>query len=255
VSVVQPLPVPYVDLLGAIRVIVRLMPDGAELAKIMTDDWIKFGYWRGGKEGARRLDDDPEMIAMYGRDWRRTRPQVLSAMGDARCFLEATLPSGKVGGIGVSCAKEMEGPRKIQLDEWATLQLELTRNLLATPNSKRLEDFPAIRSIRVRTDDLQREWREGHEVTSPPAGAKSNKRRGRTFTYDQQLVRGELFRLMDCHDDFTPADRAWNCQARLEEALADFCEKKFGKRPAISTLRDRISPLLIEWHEKKRAGN
>lgn len=146
-------PLPYVDLLEAIRVVVRLLADGGQLADVMTDDWIKGGCWRwNGK-----FDDDPTMVDLYGHDWREVRPKVLSAYGEASRILETILPLGKVGGVGVSCAREAEGPRKIELFEWSSLQLELLRSLLATPAGKRLEDFPAIRSVRVCTEDLQRE--------------------------------------------------------------------------------------------------
>jgi hypothetical protein len=34
-------PLPWINLLEAIRVVVRLLPDGERLADIMTDEWIK----------------------------------------------------------------------------------------------------------------------------------------------------------------------------------------------------------------------
>ena len=36
---------------------------------------------------------------------------------------------------------------------------------------------------------------------------------------------------MDHHGEFSPDDPEWNAQARLEEAIADFCQDKFKKAP------------------------
>jgi hypothetical protein len=164
----------YVDLFEAIRVVVRLRSDGRQLAAVMTDNWIKGGYWRwNGK-----ADDDPTMIDLYGREWRTLLPKVLRAYGAASSILETMLPTGRIGGVGVSCAKEAEGPRKIEPFEWSSLQLELMQNLLATPVGKRLEDFPAIRSVRVCAEDLRRECADAMTASDPDADS-IGPRRGR----------------------------------------------------------------------------
>jgi hypothetical protein len=86
----------------------------------------------------------------------------------------------------------------------------------------------------------------------PPIVAPVCERRGRTRTYDPELVGAEISRLMDYHGEFSALDRKWKCQARLEEALQEFCKKKFGTEPARSTLQNLIKRGLAEWREKKR---
>ena len=95
-------------------------------------------------------------------------------------LLETMLPTGKIDGVGVSCAKEAEGPRKIEPFEWSSLQLELTRNLLATPIGKRLE-FPGHSKrprLRGRLAARMRRRHDGFgpgrdiEHPSPRQGAK-----------------------------------------------------------------------------------
>jgi hypothetical protein len=141
---------PYVDLLEAMRVVVRLMPDGNSLAKIMTDDWIKRDYTRAGT-----LDDDPTMIRLYGQTWRDLWPKTLSTFAKAAKVLEVALPSGQVDGIGLPAKAEVR--RKIERDEWSTLRVDLVNSLLDSPIGKRAEDFPPIRGVRVCTKDLRRE--------------------------------------------------------------------------------------------------
>jgi hypothetical protein len=155
----------FVDLREAVRVVVRLMPDGETLARFMPDAWIKGGIarWAGVVrltpemiiEGA----NDPTMVALYGKDWRAVRPKVVSAYGKACALLDEILPSGKVCGIGVPCAREGELAREIAAHEWSTLSIDLNRNLLATPPSKSFADFPAIRSVTVSMEDIKREVR------------------------------------------------------------------------------------------------
>ena len=57
---------------------------------------------------------------------------------------------------------------------------------------------------------------------------------------------------MDHHGGFVAGDKEWDCQARLEEAVMQFCKTKFGEEPARSTLQAPISSGLAKWREKNR---
>lgn len=81
--------------------------------------------------------------------------------------------------------------------------------------------------------------------------AKPANKGGRPPAVDWKVVKDEVFRLMDYNRDFGPDDPDWNAQARLEEALEDYCETEFGKRPAKSTIQLRIKPWLEEWRNSK----
>ncbi|MFL5120000.1 MAG: hypothetical protein ACJ8C8_05995 [Microvirga sp.] len=83
-------------------------------------------------------------------------------------------------------------------------------------------------------------------------GAKKRKT-GRPHLLNWDMVREETFRLMDENGTFSADDPDWNAQARLENALFDFCHSKFGVRPGFTTLRDRLPAMLLAW-EKSKAG-
>jgi hypothetical protein len=161
---------PYVSLLEAIRVVVRLMSNGKRLAEFMTDAWIKEGYHRWQSE---RYDDDPIMFSLYGSDWREWRPKTLAAYGAACGILEKVLRRENITGEGVSCTEPENGSRPITKKEWSTLQIELKRNLLVTPLHAQLSDRPAIRDVQVRVEDLKRECRA--EVKALPAAIRPPK--------------------------------------------------------------------------------
>jgi hypothetical protein len=84
-------------------------------------------------------------------------------------------------------------------------------------------------------------------------GRASKNKRGRPSAVDWNVVKTEMFRLMDYHMDFGTDAPEWNAQARLEEKLEDFCDDKFRKRPGPTTIRKHIAPWLAEWRNRKTA--
>jgi hypothetical protein len=63
------------------------------------------------------------------------------------------------------------------------------------------------------------------------------------------MVEGEVSELMKHHGPFDPSDREWDAQARLEEAIKDYVEKTFGRRPADSTIRHHVGIALKKLAE------
>jgi hypothetical protein len=163
---------PYVDLLEAVRVVVRLMPDGEALASRMTDGWL-----RGG---GRLLYDSDEytrgaiMAQIYGSDWRTVRPRVVAAYERAVRILERVLSSGRVPGIGVSAVARKNGQRPIEPHEWASRQLHIRDGLLATPPGKWFDTHPRILDVLVSVEDLKREC--AAIIAPPKAGSHAHKR-------------------------------------------------------------------------------
>jgi hypothetical protein len=80
------------------------------------------------------------------------------------------------------------------------------------------------------------------------------KRGGRPPILSWELVEQKVIKLMDHHGDFSAADPEWNSQAKLEEKIGEFCEDKFGVRPAESTIRDHAVKFYKTWQDSK-AGN
>ncbi len=77
---------------------------------------------------------------------------------------------------------------------------------------------------------------------------------GRKQEYDWSLVEIETLRLMDSNGDFDRSKRSWNAQARLEDALLDFCERKLGREPSPAALRRNLSVWLETWRSSRCAA-
>jgi hypothetical protein len=119
----------------------------------------------------------------------------------------------------------------------------------------------------VRRIDVER-WERRYSALAPssppskepaPSEELSNKPRqwrkpGPKPDFDWEKIEAKCYDLMDYHDDFTQDDPDWDCQARLEEALLDFCQQTWGREPGASTLRRKLPGWLSIWHERKTSG-
>jgi len=76
---------------------------------------------------------------------------------------------------------------------------------------------------------------------------------GRPPSADWTVVRNEVFRLMDYHDDFIPGEPEWNALARLDERITTFCEQK-GWFPGRTQRLRHLAAYVEEWRVQK-AGN
>jgi hypothetical protein len=74
---------------------------------------------------------------------------------------------------------------------------------------------------------------------------------GRRPVVDWKMVREEVFRLMDYHGEFSDNDPEWNAQARLEEAIADFCENKLKRHVGGTAIRENIRESLERWRQSR----
>ena len=74
---------------------------------------------------------------------------------------------------------------------------------------------------------------------------------GRPPVVNWEMVGEEVVRLMNDNGEFSVDDPEWNAQARLESAIADFCETKFGTRPGETTIRDHIREPLERWRQSR----
>jgi hypothetical protein len=74
---------------------------------------------------------------------------------------------------------------------------------------------------------------------------------GRRPVANWEMVEEEVFRLMNDNGEFSVDDPEWNAQARLEEAIGDFCENKFEKRPSETAIRDNIREPLERWRQSR----
>jgi predicted DNA-binding transcriptional regulator AlpA len=93
--------------------------------------------------------------------------------------------------------------------------------------------------------------RQLHQCFSQVTVPSAKKRVGRPPVVDWTVVERETLRLMDYYGDFGADSPQWNVQARLEEALEEFCDSKFKKRPAKSTFQEHFKPWLEEWRAAK----
>ena len=115
--------------------------------------------------------------------------------------------------------------------------------------------------LEVRRVDVECHERLNFPVTaasSPTHGhsaeAEPPRKRGRKERIQWDRIKTEMMRLMDHHGDFDPVDPEWNVQARLEEALKQYCQDKFGEEPSDGALRTKLPDWLDEWRFKKSQG-
>lgn len=108
-----------------------------------------------------------------------------------------------------------------------------------------------FRHAPIDSDALAREM---ERCFSQVSGAPAKKGKGgHPPTVDWTVVERETLRLMDYNGDFGANSPKWNAQARLEETLEAFCDSKFKKRPAKSTLQTHYKPWLDKWRATKRS--
>ena len=120
-----------------------------------------------------------------------------------------------------------------------------------------LPDDPA--EFLVPTANVARELERlsSTRVAPAPSEELSNKPRqkpGPKPDFSWEKAEARCYELMDYHDDFTPDDPEWDCQARLEEELMTFFQGTDGRQPAPSTLRERLPAWLSTWRERKASG-
>jgi hypothetical protein len=72
--------------------------------------------------------------------------------------------------------------------------------------------------------------------------------RGAKPKFDWSAAKSEAKKLMDYHGAFSPDDPVWNCQARLEEAIKKYFDKRLSPDavPSESTIRQKVSQWLAE---------
>jgi len=68
---------------------------------------------------------------------------------------------------------------------------------------------------------------------------------------DWEMIEAKCYDLMEHHGDFMPGDLDWDCQARLQEALMDYCQETWELEPSESTLREKLPGWLLTWRERK----
>ena len=56
---------------------------------------------------------------------------------------------------------------------------------------------------------------------------------------------------MNYHGEFVDGEPEWNAQARLEETILEFCEKRFSKSPGENTIRTHVRGALEQWRQQR----
>jgi hypothetical protein len=185
-----------VDLFEAVRVVVRLMPDGDTLAAKISNEWIMEGHGRFDAP-----DDSPDdcmarvygpdwqsgpdresvrsrviaaydaavglVVRVYGPDWRSMQPRVVTACQKAVLLLQQILATGHVQGYGALDAAPDE-IRKIKPHEWSSLRLNINRGILEAAH------FPSILGALVSREAL---IGEAVLILTPPKWGSSEHKR------------------------------------------------------------------------------
>jgi hypothetical protein len=91
---------------------------------------------------------------------------------------------------------------------------------------------------------------DGEPDPQPQAERRKGGARAR---YDWPAIEAEILRLMEKNGDFAPTKRGWDAQARLEEAIVDFCGP--DSAPSESTLRPKLWPIIDSWRASRVQAN
>jgi len=145
-------------------------------------------------------------------------------------------------------------------NEWVSLSIEIDPTTAAdyleihyTKEYRHpsLPDDPV--EFLVPAANVERELERLSSTTAAPR-EESNKPRqkpGPKPDFEWETIEAKCYELMDYHDDFTPDDSEWDCQARLEEALMNFCQDIWKRQPAPATLREKLPGWLSTWRKRK----
>ena len=165
----------WIDFREAIRITVRLMPDGDQLAAIMDDNWIGRDLDSGKSSYTTLYDgecyaaDSPAMVWKYGEDWRKTREKVIKAYNTACAILQDVLSRSIIAGEG-HCEGE-NGRRPITESDWAVRDILLSKDILFRKLGTTSTDFPTIIGVRVNAADVRRECAKAIAASRPKAKA------------------------------------------------------------------------------------
>ena len=69
-------------------------------------------------------------------------------------------------------------------------------------------------------------------------------RGGRKPVYDWAVVFDHVKSLFEHHGPLSPDDPDWSCQADVERAMQKFCLNRFGREPAVSTVREKAQKFI-----------
>jgi hypothetical protein len=114
-----------------------------------------------------------------------------------------------------------------------------------------ISDYDPIAEFEREIERRPRTLQRLPPTTATPAPSKEKAKPGPKPDFDWEKIEAKCYELMDDNGDFTPDDPDWDCQARLEEALADFCQETWKREPGESTLRDKLPGWLSIWHKRK----
>jgi hypothetical protein len=148
----------WVDLREAIRITVRLMSNGEQLATFIDDDWIISGgdsYCGEYKDGK-----NPFMVKRYGEDYQEIQEKVSQAYDIACATLKDVLSRSLIAGEG-HCEGEI-GRRSVTESEWEHQDIQLSRCRLLASRA-----FPLITGILIKASDVRRECEKAIAASSP----------------------------------------------------------------------------------------
>jgi hypothetical protein len=118
----------------------------------------------------------------------------------------------------------------------------------------------AVRWLESRDYPVPILWKQEKQpeelLTVSPKEKQNN--RGRKFEYDWEEVELFVVQQLDLRGDFEDPGNAmegWRCQANLENLVGDHMKKFENKKPAISTIRKHIAPVIGSWRAKRAADN
>jgi hypothetical protein len=192
------------------RLCVQLPPDERKgnlpypYAYLLRADAVRHGLWPASESPQAKQQSEPQRSSPATQPGepaiadRTPSPTSAAGLGDQ---------AGAANPLQPPQAQRQPSPQAVTSKELPSLDKRLNDPAVGIQASARVQSTSAIQS------------------ETPHPG-------GRPPVVNWEMVDEEVFRLMNDNGEFSVDDPEWNAQARLEEAIGDFCENKFEKRPS-----------------------
>lgn len=194
-------------------------------------------------------------IALSAMRRARVGPASLGGFPDITTALLAELRTSlESGAVTANADKHEDGGQittaKIEPAEWPRWQIAFGSSSGVWPQASRIGNpGQTLERVLVNRNELLATFNAppSRHVTS---GALPAKKRGRRDKYDWDGAQREARRLFKHHGMFTADDKEWDCQTRLEKAIASWFQAEKRDEPVESRIREKVtewSPHFTDW--------
>ena len=202
----------FIDLLEAVRLIMRAKTGRDDLAAIASDEWIRGARYR--------------FVGHRDESQWKLLGEAVEAFREARGWLRATLAQGVIETWGKPAGSD--GRRRIGCDEWSTLHIRLfdpSGGALVNKAGAGAGDFPPIQSLRISVRDLTQAL-SAAGLPAPPGRTEAAAVKGSTKDHRTQAIAAMLQGLLPPPEQPETETVKRSANNLGEQSLAALAQKK-----------------------------